>query len=201
MNDPVFFGEADEQQNIVDYRHHVRPFADQETRKYWEGRNWTGSRRLRHFQTNIYSKGLLWPLCWRWASACKILWAGFKNTVNCKSLEQQRAFFDTELAPLFDKRFVKWITNRKMSLYGLGIPPAQYEALAGGGRMADVLHERLEKLACGFPLRENYFTWQAFGQKLCTRRFGAVATLSRSSQLCQTADFQNRSFCKSDLHC
>jgi S-adenosylmethionine-diacylglycerol 3-amino-3-carboxypropyl transferase len=159
-----FFGEADEQQNIVDYRHHVRPFADQETRKYWEGRNWTGRRRLRHFQTNIYSKGLLGRFIGAGHLLAKFYGRDLKTLLNCKSLEQQRAFFDTELAPLFDKRFVKWITNRKMSLYGLGIPPAQYEALAGGGRMADVLHERLEKLACGFPLRENYFTWQAFGR-------------------------------------
>lgn len=30
--------------------------------------------------------------------------------------------------------------------------------------MADVLYKRLERLACRFPLRENYFTWQAFGR-------------------------------------
>ncbi|MFO0990898.1 MAG: DUF3419 family protein [Hyphomicrobiales bacterium] len=42
--------------------------------------------------------------------------------------------------------------------------PAQYAALAAsGGGIADILHQRLEKLACDFPLRENYFAWQAFG--------------------------------------
>jgi S-adenosylmethionine-diacylglycerol 3-amino-3-carboxypropyl transferase len=30
--------------------------------------------------------------------------------------------------------------------------------------MAAVLRARLEKLACGFPLAENYFAWQAFGR-------------------------------------
>src|SRR3546814_17638031 len=30
--------------------------------------------------------------------------------------------------------------------------------------MADVLRARLEKLACDFPLEENYFAWQAFGR-------------------------------------
>jgi S-adenosylmethionine-diacylglycerol 3-amino-3-carboxypropyl transferase len=30
--------------------------------------------------------------------------------------------------------------------------------------MATVLRERLEKLACGFPLQDNYFAWQAFGR-------------------------------------
>jgi S-adenosylmethionine-diacylglycerol 3-amino-3-carboxypropyl transferase len=31
--------------------------------------------------------------------------------------------------------------------------------------MAEVLHQRLERLVCGFPLRENYFAWQAFGRR------------------------------------
>ena len=87
-----------------------------------------------------------------------------KALLECRSVEQQRHFFETQIAPLFQKPLVKWLTNRRVSLSGLGIPPAQYEALAGGGRMSDVLHQRLERLTCGFPLRENYFTWQAFGQ-------------------------------------
>ena len=30
--------------------------------------------------------------------------------------------------------------------------------------MSLVLRQRLEKLACDFPLSENYFAWQAFGR-------------------------------------
>jgi S-adenosylmethionine-diacylglycerol 3-amino-3-carboxypropyl transferase len=62
---------------------------------------------------------------------------------------------------------VRWLVNRPASLYGLGIPPAQYKALAGDGEggMAEVLKKRLERLACGFPLSENYFAWQAFGRR------------------------------------
>jgi S-adenosylmethionine-diacylglycerol 3-amino-3-carboxypropyl transferase len=30
--------------------------------------------------------------------------------------------------------------------------------------MADVLRSRLEKLACDFPVNDNYFAWQAFGR-------------------------------------
>jgi S-adenosylmethionine-diacylglycerol 3-amino-3-carboxypropyl transferase len=31
--------------------------------------------------------------------------------------------------------------------------------------MASVLSARLEKLACDFPLKENYFAWQAFARR------------------------------------
>ena len=70
------------------------------------------------------------------------------------------------MLPIFEKRLVRWATSLRMSLYGLGIPPAQYDLLAsaGGGDMAVVLRQRLERLACGFPMSENYFAWQAFGR-------------------------------------
>ena len=36
--------------------------------------------------------------------------------------------------------------------------------ISGGGSMAPVLRERLRRLACSFPLSENYFAWQAFAR-------------------------------------
>ncbi|MCH9765197.1 MAG: DUF3419 family protein, partial [Alphaproteobacteria bacterium] len=62
------------------------------------------------------------------------------------------------------KKIVRKILDRPSALFGLGIPPAQYEALAGGRAMHDVIEERLEQLACGFDLNENYFAWQAFNR-------------------------------------
>ena len=53
------------------------------------------------------------------------------------------------------------------SLYGLGIPPAQYKALAADSPngIGDVLSQRLERLACEFDIADNYFAWQAFGRR------------------------------------
>ena len=36
--------------------------------------------------------------------------------------------------------------------------------------MATVLKQRLERLACDFDLADNYFAWQAFGQRYARRR-------------------------------
>ena len=159
-----FFGEADDRQNTHDYRRYLRPVIDGDTRKYWEGRGWTGKKRVKNFQSNIYRKGLLGRFIGMGHVMARLYGCDLRALLTCRSVEQQRQFFETEIAPLFQKPLVKWLTDQKVSLYGLGIPPAQYEALAGGGRMADVLHQRLERLSCGFPLRENYFTWQAFGR-------------------------------------
>jgi S-adenosylmethionine-diacylglycerol 3-amino-3-carboxypropyl transferase len=78
------------------------------------------------------------------------------------------------MAPLFDKRAVRWATANRLSLYGLGIPPAQYEALAGGSDMRHVLRSRLERLACGFSLDDNYFAWQAFGRSYADNASGPL---------------------------
>jgi S-adenosylmethionine-diacylglycerol 3-amino-3-carboxypropyl transferase len=59
---------------------------------------------------------------------------------------------------------VRWLTEQPASLFGLGIPPAQYDALAGDEKMAAVLRKRLERLACDYDLKQNYFAWQAFGR-------------------------------------
>jgi S-adenosylmethionine-diacylglycerol 3-amino-3-carboxypropyl transferase len=93
-----------------------------------------------------------------------------------KTLDEQRGYFETALAPLFDKRLVRWATSKKLSLYGLGIPPAQYEALAsaGAGNMATVLRQRLERLACSFSMSENYFAWQAFGRSYASGAAGPL---------------------------
>ncbi|MGA7324024.1 MAG: DUF3419 family protein, partial [Rhodomicrobium sp.] len=90
-----------------------------------------------------------------------------RSLLKARTLEEQRRIFDRELAPLFNRRGVRWLVNRPTSLYGLGIHPAQYKALAGEkqGDIATVLRKRLERLACGFPLSENYFAWQAFGRR------------------------------------
>ena len=83
-------------------------------------------------------------------------------------MREQRQFFDDRLAPLFDRPFIRWVTSQKSSLFGLGIPPQQFDelaALSDGKSLAGVLRLRLENLTCRFPLKENYFAWQAFGRR------------------------------------
>ncbi|MFT3989531.1 DUF3419 family protein [Aestuariivirga sp.] len=157
-----FFGEADERGNPQLYRHHLKGALDDTTRRYWEGRTFVGKRRLSVFRRNIYRRGLLGRFIGAGHVAARFYGCDLSGLLRQRSMAEQRAWFNRELAPLFDKPLVKWVTNRRASLFGLGIPPAQYEALAEGRPMSNVLQQRLEKLTCDFPLRENYFAWQAF---------------------------------------
>ena len=159
-----FFARANTRENIAAYRKYVRPHLDETTRRYWEGRDIIGRRRISGFAKGVYKRGLLGNFIGAAHLLARLNGVNPKVILRASSMEEQRAIFDRDFAPFFDKAFVRWLTDQPASLFGLGIPPAQYEALAGDSKMAVVLRERLEKLACDFDLRENYFAWQAFGR-------------------------------------
>jgi len=164
-----FFGEADSRANVAAYDSHLRDRLDDATRAYWDRRDWAGRRRIGQFSDNIYRKGLLGWMIGTGHVVARLHGRDPRRMLEARSLADQRAIFDTELKPLFASPLVRWLVKNPASLYGLGIPPAQYQALlssakAGGG-MEEVLVARLERLACGFPLEANYFAWQAFGRR------------------------------------
>lgn len=161
-----FFGKADEAANVAAYERFLQPALDAESRAYWERRDLTGRKRISLFARDLYHHGLLGYFIGLGHGIARLYGVDPRDLLKARTMDEQRSFFDTALAPLFDKRMVRWATSKKVSLYGLGIPPAQYEALASAGTdgMAGVLRGRLERLACGFPLSENYFAWQAFGR-------------------------------------
>jgi S-adenosylmethionine-diacylglycerol 3-amino-3-carboxypropyl transferase len=172
-----FFGEADEEANVNAYWRFLKDHLDDETRAYWEGRAISafGRRRISMFSRNLYRYGLLGYSIGLGHLVARAYGVELSKILLARSLEEQRAFFETSLAPLFDKPFVRWATARQLSLYGLGIPPAQYAALGSGApNMAAVLRDRVEKLSCEFSIDDNYFAWQAFGRSYSDGGSGPV---------------------------
>lgn len=159
-----FFADADSSGNIVDYRAFVRPHLDEVTRRYWEARDLAGRRRINGFAHGLYKRGLLGSFIGVAHLIARMHRVDPRQFLEARTIEEQRAIFETKFAPFFDRKFIRWVTDQRSSLFGLGIPPAQYDALADGKPMADVLRARLAKLTCDFALEDNYFAWQAFGR-------------------------------------
>ncbi|WP_292238431.1 DUF3419 family protein [Mesorhizobium sp.] len=162
-----FFGAADTSHNSEAYDRFIAPHLDPVSRHYWERRNWRGRRRIAVFDRNFYQTGLLGLFIAMGHRVAKLFGVDPAGIMKAENIGEQRRFFNEELAPVFDKKLLRWATSRKASLFGLGIPPAQYDSLitSGDGSMASVLKARLEKLACDFPLKNNYFAWQAFARR------------------------------------
>jgi S-adenosylmethionine-diacylglycerol 3-amino-3-carboxypropyl transferase len=168
-----FFGKANAAANIRVYDDYLKTHLDPQTRSYWERRTLLG-RRISAFKSGLYRKGLLGRFIAAGHAFAKLSGRRLEGLLACQSPAEQRAYFDRHIAPLFDNRFLRHLTSYRASLFGLGIPPAQYEALCGGRPMHDVLLERLRVLACDFPVAQNYFAWQAFGRRYAAGETGQV---------------------------
>lgn len=162
-----FFGEAGNRHNSAAYDRFIAPHLDRASRDYWEKRNWRGKRRIAAFEGNFYQRGLLGLFIAVGHRVARLYGIDVTEIMTAETLEDQRAYFERRLAPIFRRPLLRWATSRKASLFGLGIPPAQYDSLitSGDGTMASVLSARLKKLACDFPLKDNYFAWQAFARR------------------------------------
>ena len=176
------FGTENSGTNSASYETFISANLDAATRAYWERRTLAGRRRIEVLDGNIYRTGLLGRFIGAGHLLARLHGVDLTRFVKARSLREQRQFFDAEIAPLFDKPLIRFITNRKSSLFGLGIPPQQYDELARGAEgqsIAPVLRQRLEKLACHFPLRDNHFAWQAFARRYPNEHEGSLPTYLR----------------------
>lgn len=158
------FGNAASKSNVALFDVKIAPHLDAESRAYWTARDWRGRRRITMFARGFYRHGLLGRFIAAGHLAARSLGGNPAALIEARSLAEQRSIFERELKPLFARPIVRKILENRSSLFGLGIPPAQYDALSEGRPMHEVVLERLERLACGFPLAENYFAWQAFNR-------------------------------------
>ncbi|MFP4098378.1 MAG: DUF3419 family protein [Alphaproteobacteria bacterium] len=162
----LFFGCADDARNIENYDKYIAPYLDQFSRDHWEKIVVPHGRRINMFKKNIYRYGLLGKFFGMVHRVAKLYGQDPRDILKARTMEEQRDLFERTLAPLFEKKFVKMMCGKPESLYGLGIPPAQFDDLneTARGDMASLLKARLERMACQFPIESNYFAWQAFNR-------------------------------------
>lgn len=165
-----FFGVAAEKANTRAYDDFIAPELDPESRAFWQKRITLRGRRINYFARNLYRFGLMGRFIGILHLFMRLHGHRAKEILACETPEEQRRVFEEMIGPMFDRRFVKALCSMPTSFYGLGIPPAQFEALkeASGGSMARLFRNRLERLACDFPIQENYFAWQAFARRYDT---------------------------------
>ena len=162
-----FFGRADARANVCVYDQRLRAKLDSATRAYWDKRRAFGRRRIGIFARNFYRHGLLGHFLGAGHALARLHGLDPSVILEARTLEEQRTLYKQRLAPIFDKPLIRWMMKQPASLYGLGIPPAQYKALAADSPrgIGEVLSQRVERLACDFAVADNYFAWQAFGRR------------------------------------
>ena len=160
-----FFGYADEKGNVRAFKKHLLTRLDPITRDYWMSRGLRGLR-INLFARNIYRYGVLGRFIGLLHFVAKLTGRNPNRLLTARNMDEQRWMFETMIEPIFETRVLKALCRMPVSYFGLGIPPAQFDSLtaSSGGNMAGLMRSRLERLACGFQMKDNYFAWQAFGR-------------------------------------
>ena len=161
-----FFAQANDPRNVEAYKSYLAARLDGATRAYWDKNDLLGRPRIARFARGFYRYGLLGTFIGMTHMVSRLHGVDLRKMLEAQTAEEQKAAFEKYLKPLFESRLIRFLASQPASLYGLGIPPAQYRALAADhpDGMIGALRARVQKLACDFPFKENYFAWQAFGR-------------------------------------
>ncbi|HUH83062.1 MAG TPA: DUF3419 family protein [Stellaceae bacterium] len=160
------FGAAADPANRQTYFSLLRPYLDRETRAFWEERRFMRKRRFEYFADGLYRRALMGRFIGLLHGFAAATGRRPKRLLDATTLAEQQRIFDETVTPLFDLRIVRLLCKLPMMTYSLGIPPAQFNLLrrdAADG-VAGLYRDRLRRLACDFPMEDNYFAWQAFGR-------------------------------------
>ena len=169
-----FFGYGRHSDNFANYHRYIRPHLDPQTIAFWESSDWPGKtfgpKRIGYFTRGIYDQAKLGQFFRIIHGLARSIRRDPSRLLAAKTVAEQERIFDDTFGPLFENRLIRWLGRQPVAVYSLGIPPSQHAVMLeesdnDGGKLFDLYRERVRRLACGFPLDDNYFAWQAFGRR------------------------------------
>lgn len=172
-----FFGKGGGPNTGANYLKYIRRHLDPDTRDFWESNTLGGSLlhgdRIAFFQgRGLYDHSRNGYFLRVFHSFSRLAGLRPDAVLEARSQEEQKRLFAKHVDPFFDNFVIKTIGKLPVTLFGLGIPPQQYEELkkdlTDSATVIDIYRDRVRKLACDFPIDENYFAWQAFGRRYDT---------------------------------
>lgn len=177
------FGDGKHLENVSNFKQFIAPHLDDDTRSFWESNGFFGTL-LYGDRINYFEKGGLYEHSRNgyflrfFHSLAALLGCRPAALLAAQNLSEQERLFKKNIEPFFDSLFIKAIGRMPVTMFGLGVPPQQYGELkkdrAKGESVIDIYRERSRRLACSFPMQENYFAWQAFARKYDTQNREAV---------------------------
>lgn len=178
-----FFGLGKHESNVENYRKFIAANLDEATRDFWESNSFLGNLfhgdRINYFQNDgLYQHSRNGYFLRFFHTFSRLLGCHPAEVLKAENPVQQEKLYQKYINPFFDSFFIKFVGKLPVTMFGMGIPPQQYaelkKDLAAGKTVIDIYRERAHRLACDYPIQENYFAWQAFGRKYDTENRRAV---------------------------
>lgn len=178
-----FFGHGKGDNAVANFESLIAPRLDEATRDFWLSKSLGGrlgyGRRIDIFSgSGLYDhsrNGYFLRFFHRFAHfvGCRP-----EKLLEARSASDQKELYEKWIEPFFETLFIRLVGRMPVTMFGLGIPPQQYAELLkdveSNGTVIDVYRARTRRLACDFPIEENYFAWQAFARKYDTETRSAV---------------------------
>jgi S-adenosylmethionine:diacylglycerol 3-amino-3-carboxypropyl transferase len=167
-----FFGVGKTENARELYAKFLAPDLNDQTKKTWD-------KRIKIFKKGgLYAhsrNGYFLRVFQRFA---RIIGCQPEGVLKARSLDEQESLYEKNIEPFFDNFLIRFAGKLPVTLFGLGIPPQQFDELTreleSGKTIIDVYRERVRRLACNYPINENYFAWQAFARKYDTENRAAI---------------------------
>ena len=178
-----FFGFGSGKNTQANYLRYIAPHLNPEARKFWESNTLGGGylygQRISFFRDRgLYEHSRNGYFLRVFHRLGKLLGGDPSRLLDANSLEEQRELYDKHVDPFFDSLIARALGKIPVTTFGLGIPPQQHDELKtdlkDGETIIDIYRERVRKLACDFPIDDNYFAWQAFSRKYDTDAMKAL---------------------------
>jgi S-adenosylmethionine-diacylglycerol 3-amino-3-carboxypropyl transferase len=203
----AFFGYGKSERAVENYQKFIAPNLDRNTREFWESNSLVGKlahgRRINFFRKGgLYENSRNGYFLRFFHKFSRLLGCRPEEVLKAKTIAEQAELYEKYIAPFFDSFVIKTIGKMPVTMFGLGIPPQQYDELkrdlsgdGDGGGVIEIYKERAKRLAVEYPIYENYFAWQAFARKYDTENRAAVpeylkeenyATLKRNADCLRT---------------
>ncbi|MGD9564206.1 MAG: DUF3419 family protein [Pyrinomonadaceae bacterium] len=178
-----FFGYGKGKDTGANYLRYVAPHLAKETREFWESNTFGGGflygQRISFFtNAGLYDHSRNGYFLRFFHRVSKLSGCDPEQVLSARSINEQQELYEKHIDPFFDTFFVRTIGKLPITMFGLGIPPQQYDELRTGltkdKTIIDIYRERVRRLACDFPIDENYFAWQAFARRYDTKDRKAI---------------------------
>ena len=175
----AFFGFGKSERAWELYKEKIKPHLDAQAREFWETGLLFRRDRITFFEkAGLYEhsrNGYFLRFFHRFA---RVFGCKPDEILKAKTLEEQEILYTKYADPFFNNFLVKVLGKMPVTMFGLGIPPQQYDELkqdlTSDKNIIEIYRERVKRLACDYPIGENYFAWQAFARKYDTEKRSAV---------------------------
>ncbi len=178
-----YFGHGKGKNCGTNYLKFIAPNLDRDTRRFWESNTLGGSvtygDRIGFFtNAGLYDHSRNGYFLRFFHAMSRLFGCRPDEVLAARSPSEQQELYAKHIDPFFDNFLIKIVGKLPVTMFGLGIPPQQYNELKTDldetKTVIDVYRERVKRLACDFPIVENYFAWQAFARKYDTENRRAV---------------------------